>query len=131
MVVPARRSGGSPSERHVGDLRHRCTPHNCRGGWTVVRRRRYPRPPICCCHVLATLLALSADLLHLLRFTIRSCAQLAAENLFLRKQLALYVERKVRPKRAINATRVALVLLSRLVAWQELLTIVRPDTLVR
>ena len=58
-------------------------------------------------------------------------AQLAAENLFLRKQLALYVERKVRPKRATNATRVALVLLSQVVAWRELLTIVRPDTFVR
>jgi hypothetical protein len=46
-------------------------------------------------------------------------------------QLACYVERKVRPKRADNATRVALVLLSRVVAWREVLTIVRPDTLVR
>ena len=53
------------------------------------------------------------------------------ENLFLRKQLASYVERKVRPKRADDATRVALVLVSRFVAWRELLTIVRPDTFVR
>jgi len=36
-------------------------------------------------------------------------AHLAAENLFLRKQLASYVERQVRPKRTDNATRVALV----------------------
>jgi hypothetical protein len=50
---------------------------------------------------------------------------------FLRKQLACYVERKIRPKRADNATRIALVLLSCFVAWRELLTIVRPDTLVR
>jgi transposase InsO family protein len=70
-------------------------------------------------------------LLHLLRSTFRSRAQLVAENLFLRKQLALYVERQVRPRRATNATRVALVWLSRFVAWRELLTIVRPDTLVR
>jgi transposase InsO family protein len=69
--------------------------------------------------------------LHLLRSTFRSRAQLAAENLFLRKQLALYIERKVPPKRADNPTRVALVLLSRVIAWRELLTIVRPDTLVR
>jgi putative transposase len=60
-----------------------------------------------------------------------SRAQLAAENLFLRKQLACYIERKARPRRADNPTRIALVLLSRFVAWQELLTIVRPDTLVR
>ena len=29
-------------------------------------------------------------------------AQLVAENLFLRKQLALYVERKIQPRRADN-----------------------------
>jgi putative transposase len=61
----------------------------------------------------------------------RSHAQLAAENLFLRKQLAYYVERKVRPKRADNALRIVLVVLSRFVEWRELLTIVRPNTLVR
>jgi putative transposase len=76
-------------------------------------------------------LALIVDLLRLLRLTFRSRARLAAENLFLRKQLACYVERKVRPKGADNASRVALVLLSRFVAWRELLTIVRPVTLVR
>lgn len=54
----------------------------------------------------------------------------AAENLLLRKQLTLYIEWKLRPKRADNATHIALVLLSRLIAWRELLTIVRPDTLV-
>lgn len=67
-------------------------------------------------------LALIVDLLRLLRLTFRSRARLAAENLFLRKQLACYVERKVRPQGADNASRVALVLLSRFVAWRELLT---------
>jgi hypothetical protein len=52
-------------------------------------------------------LALIVDLLRLLRLTFRSRARLAAENLFLRKQLACYVERKVRPKGADNASRVA------------------------
>src|SRR5688572_22200226 len=61
----------------------------------------------------------------------QSRAQLAAENLFLRKQLACYVERQVRPRRTTNASRIALVLLSRFVEWRQLLTIVRPDTLVR
>jgi transposase InsO family protein len=77
-----------------------------------------------------TALALLSDILRLLRSTVRSRAELAAENLFLRKQLACYVERQIRPTRADNATR-PLVLLSRVVAWRELLTIVRPDTLVR
>jgi hypothetical protein len=62
---------------------------------------------------------LLADLLRLLSLTFRSRARLAAKNPFLRKQLAHYVERKFRPKRATNATRVALVLLSRFVAWPE------------
>jgi hypothetical protein len=81
--------------------------------------------------VLRTALALLADLLRLLRLMFRTRAQLAAENLFLRKQLACYIERQVRPRRTDNASRIALVLLSRVVEWRDLLTIVRPDTLVR
>jgi transposase InsO family protein len=81
--------------------------------------------------VIGTALGLVSDLGHLLRSTFRARAQLAAENLLLRKQLALYLDCKVRPKRADNATRVALVLLSKMVAWRDVLTIVRPDTLVR
>jgi putative transposase len=61
----------------------------------------------------------------------RSHAQLAAENLFLRKQLACYIEHQVRPRRTDDASRIALVLLSQFVKWRELLTIVRPGTLVR
>ena len=37
---------------------------------------------------------------------------LAAENLFLRKQLALYLERKVKPRRVSDASRLTLVWLS-------------------
>ena len=82
-------------------------------------------------HVLRTALALLADLLRSLRLMLRSRTQLAAANLFLRKQLACYIERQVRPRRTDNASRVAFVGLSRFVDWRELLTIVRPDTLVR
>jgi hypothetical protein len=46
---------------------------------------------------------------------LRSRAQLAAENLFLEKQLALYLERQVKPRRADDTTRVTLVVLSHLV----------------
>jgi len=49
----------------------------------------------------------------------RSRAQLAAENLFLRKQLALYMERRVKPRRADNATRIILVGLSRIFEWRN------------
>src|SRR5262249_11423762 len=47
------------------------------------------------------------------------------------KQLALYLERQVKPRRASNATRLTLVVLARFIEWRSLLTIVRPDTLIR
>ena len=71
------------------------------------------------------------DVLEFAPFGLRSYARLAAENLFLRKQLALYLERQVKPRRATNATRLTLVLLARFIEWRPVLTIVRPDTLVR
>jgi hypothetical protein len=61
----------------------------------------------------------------------RSHAQLAGENLFLRKKLALFLERRMKPHRADDATRITLVALSPFVVWRHLLTIVKPDTLIR
>jgi putative transposase len=61
----------------------------------------------------------------------RSRSQLVAENLFLRKQLALYRERQVKARRADDATRITLVVLSHLIDWRAVLTIVKPDTLIR
>jgi len=43
----------------------------------------------------------------------QSRTRLAAENLFLRNQLACYLERNVRPHRTDNASRIMLVMLSR------------------
>jgi putative transposase len=60
-----------------------------------------------------------------------SRAQLSAENLFLRKQLALYQERQMKPRRPDPAKRVALALLSRLLDLRSMLTVVKPDTLIR
>jgi hypothetical protein len=79
---------------------------------------------------LRTLPCISCNLLTLVSTPVRSRAHLAAENLFLRKQLALYVERHVKPRRADDA-RIALVALSRLIDWRQLLTVVRPNTLIR
>jgi len=45
-------------------------------------------------HLLHTILAVAGALASLVPAAMRSRAQLAAENLFLRKQLALYQERK-------------------------------------
>jgi putative transposase len=67
---------------------------------------------------LRTVLRLTCDVLRLVSAAARSHAELAAENLFLRKQLALYVERQVKPRRADNATRIALVALSWLIDWR-------------
>jgi hypothetical protein len=51
---------------------------------------------------------------------------LVAENLFLRKQLALYHERNVKPGRATNATRITFVWLGRWFDWRQALVIVQP-----
>ncbi len=56
---------------------------------------------------------------------------MAAENLFLRKQLGCYIERQVRPRRTDDASRTTLALLSPFVEWREILTIVQPETLAR
>jgi putative transposase len=61
---------------------------------------------------LRTLLAVLADVASLGWLMLQSRTKLAAENLFLRKQLALYIEREVKPRRADEATRVVLVALS-------------------
>jgi putative transposase len=71
------------------------------------------------------------DFVTLVRLGLTLRAQLVAENLFLRKQLALYQERHTKPRRPDPATRVALVLLSRLLDWRSILTVVKPDTLIR
>src|SRR5919197_5103069 len=78
-----------------------------------------------------TILRIVGDVARFASVALRSRAQLAAENLFLRKQLALYVERQVKPRRADDATRITLVGLSWLIEWRRLLTIVKPDTLIR
>src|SRR5207248_4006722 len=49
---------------------------------------------------IVTILRLARDILRFVSSTFRPHAQLAAENLFLRMQLALYIERQVKPRRA-------------------------------
>ena len=78
-----------------------------------------------------TILRLVGDLVRLVAGAVRSRTQLSAENLFLRKQLALYIERQVKPRRADAATRITLVAMSWLIDWRRVLTVVQPDTLIR
>src|SRR5215813_695050 len=82
-------------------------------------------------HLADTLLKLLADVLRFLRLFLCPAPVLAAENLFLRKQLALYQERKVKPRRAHNATRLTLIWLSRWFNWRQALAIVHPETFLR
>jgi putative transposase len=72
-----------------------------------------------------------ADVLTLFGLCLRSPAAVAAENLFLRKQLGLDIERKRKPRRATDSVRFTLAQLSRFFCWQNALTIVQPDTLIR
>ena len=78
-----------------------------------------------------TLWTLLGDRLQFLRLCLRLPTALAAENLFLRKQLALYQERRVAPRRATAATRLALTWLSAWFDWRQALVIVQPATLLR
>jgi len=72
--------------------------------------------------VIKSALALLCDLLRFARLMCQSRTRLAAENLFLRKQLACYLERQVRPRRTDNGSRITLVLLSQFVTWRDLVT---------
>jgi putative transposase len=78
-----------------------------------------------------TLLTLLLDALCYVAFCLRSPAALAAEKLFLRKQLALYRERHVKPRRVTRATRIALVWLGRWFDWHQALAVVQPATFIR
>ncbi len=65
---------------------------------------------------LEILFQLVAETLRWCRLTFRSSRSIKAENLFLRRQLALYIERGVKPQRIDPVTRIGLTLLSRLQA---------------
>ena len=82
-------------------------------------------------HFVSTVAHLLKDVACLTTSNFRSRSELAAENLFLRKQLALYQERGIKPRRAVDATRLLLVVLARFFDWRSALVIVKPDTLVR
>jgi hypothetical protein len=71
--------------------------------------------------LVSILLDLVQDALQFLLLGTRSSAALKAENIFLRKQLALYLEREAKSRRATDATRLSMVLLSRLFWMAECL----------
>jgi putative transposase len=75
-------------------------------------------------------LNLLADLLRLLALGLRSRTSLAAENLFLRKQLAFYQERSISPRRIDHPTRLTLLYLSRRFNWRNASCVVTPKTFI-
>src|SRR5689334_182950 len=81
-------------------------------------------------HCLRTAALVLLDLSRLLASGARSRRALAAEKMFLRKQLALFQERKVKPRRADDSTGWIMVNLSRLFEWRNALVNVKPDTLI-
>ena len=82
-------------------------------------------------HSLTTLSSVAYDLVRLLVFSVRSRRALAAENLYLRKQLALFQERRVKAHRANDSTRLIMVILGRMFGWRDALVNVKPDTFIR
>jgi hypothetical protein len=86
------------------------------------------------CHLVqfpCILLTLLGDVMRFLMLCLRSSTVVAAENLFLRKQLALYQERHVKPRRATDAARFTLVWLARWFDWRQALAVVQPATFLR
>jgi len=82
------------------------------------------------CSLLFLLINIAAEGLQFLRFEMSSRARLSGEILFLRKQLAFYQERQIRPRKLNGAARVSLLLWSRLFDWRDALVIVKPETLI-
>lgn len=82
-------------------------------------------------HFAASAHEVLADFGRFLSLCFRSRTALVAENLFLRKQLALYEERKVQPHRPTDAVRFVMAALGRLFDWRNPLRVVKPDTFVR
>jgi putative transposase len=79
---------------------------------------------------LSILVRLTWDLILWCGLLLRPRESLEAEILFLRRQLALYRERAVKPRRVDAATRVILALVSRCFDWRSALVVVRPETLI-
>jgi len=71
---------------------------------------------------------LLSEVLTLFLLMARSQASMAAEILFLRKQLAFYQERQIKPHRFDDASRLSLLLLSKFFDWRKALINVKPAT---
>jgi putative transposase len=66
-----------------------------------------------------------------IRLFVSSRIALIAENLFLRKQLALFQERQAKPRRTAASFRLAMVALAKFFDWRNALVIVKPKTFLK
>jgi transposase InsO family protein len=80
--------------------------------------------------LVSVVLAGLSEIVRLFRLAFRSHGALAAENLFLRKQLAFYRERQTKPRRLTDSARLLLVFWSRWFTWTDALVVVKPETLL-
>jgi putative transposase len=76
-------------------------------------------------------IGLFSDILRLGLSFFRSSNAIRAENLVLRRQLAKYLERGVKPRKMDVQTRVSLALFTKLFDWRDAVVLVRPATIIR
>jgi putative transposase len=81
--------------------------------------------------VLRIALRLLTDLFALTAFAFRRRRATAAEILVQQRQIALYKERGIKPRRIDAVTRISLALPSRFFNWRDALVVVRPETMIR
>jgi putative transposase len=80
--------------------------------------------------LLSILITTASQGIQFLWLAVSSRAELGAEVLFLRKQLAFYEEHEVQPRKLTYAARLPLALWSQLFNWRAALVVVKPETLV-
>jgi len=77
------------------------------------------------------LFRLLADVGRFTALVFKPLQAIAAENLILRRQIALFQERGIQPRRIDAATRLSLPIWTRRCNWKSCLTVVRPQTVLR
>ena len=81
--------------------------------------------------VARAIIGVVSDVLRLGVSFLRSSSAIRADDLVLRKQLASYIERGIKPRRVDHATRVSLALFTRLFDWRDAVVNVQPSTIIR
>jgi putative transposase len=82
-------------------------------------------------HAVFVIRELAADNTRLAILSCHCQGALAAENLFVRRQLALFLERQFRPHRTTDASRFLMARLSRFFDGRSSLVLVKSGTLIR